>query len=211
MNCDSVRARLPELLYGDLEPEVAATLRQHLEACVTCRGEEATLRQVRRLLDGAPIPEVSVNLAEVYRKASERNDRHFRRWRRAAVLLVGAAAAVVAFAVLPRFELRLDDHQVVLRWASPPADVPAPLPPSHQADPGDRSEASRSTAMDEQVQVLSELLQGQQEEIAQLQTEVVHLRRQVAAAAQRWLTTERDIAALSGSQSIAPKRGNVHE
>jgi hypothetical protein len=63
----------------------------------------------------------------------------------------------------------------------------------------------------EQVQVLSELVSGQREEMARLQDRVDDLQRQLAAGAQRWLTTERDVAALSSTQPTLTQKGNVHD
>jgi len=210
MNCESVRAKLPELLYGDLEPGEAGAVRNHLQSCTGCRRDEAALRHLRRLLEAVPTPAVSVDLGQVYRQAAERQQGSVRRWRRAAVLLFGAAAAVVAFAVLPRFEVRVDGSQLVLRWANPPAaEVPAqPRPSIAQVD---HPEPRSSPQLEEQVQVLNELVQGQREEMAQLQTQIGDLRQQLAAGTQRWLTTERDIAALSNSQLIARKKGEFHD
>ena len=50
MSCSPERAALPALLYSDLEPAAAATLRAHLAACPECRREYAALEQVRGLL-----------------------------------------------------------------------------------------------------------------------------------------------------------------
>jgi hypothetical protein len=47
--------------------------------------------------------------------------------------------------------------------------------------------------------------------MAQLQSQIVYLRQQLAAGTQRWLTTERDIAALSSSQFLARKKGDFHD
>jgi hypothetical protein len=119
----------------------------------------------------------------------------------------------VVFAVMPRFELRLDGHQLVVRWANPPPAEPPALPPVPlaQAPLPDRSEPGPSPQMQEQVQVLSELVQGQREEMARLQAQLSDLQRQVAAGTQRWLTTERDVAALTSSQPIQPRKGDMHE
>src|SRR5260370_37613156 len=107
------------------------------------------MRQVRRLLDAPPSPEVSVNLAQLYHQAAARQQRHLQRWRRAAVLFFGAAAALVALALVPRLEVRLDGHQFVLRWANPPlAEIPAPLAARVHAGQGDRSEPCRSATTD---------------------------------------------------------------
>jgi hypothetical protein len=208
MNCQSVRAKLPELLYGDLKPEEAADVQHHLQSCSGCRHEEAALRQVRRLLDAAPEPQITVNVAGIYRQGAEAQQRRVRRWRRAAVLAFGAAAAVAAIAVLPRFEIRLDGRQLVLRWANPPA-VETPAPALAATSQTERFEPRSSPHLEEQVQVLNELILGQREEMAQLQTELVKLRQQVAAGTQRWLTAERDIAALSSSQLLT--KGDSHD
>jgi anti-sigma factor RsiW len=211
MKCVQVRENLPELFYGDLPPDEAAAVQKHLQACPACRQEEAALRQVRRLLDAVPVPTVLVDLAQLYRRAAERQQRRVRRWRRTAVLCLGAAAAVLLFAVMPRFEVRLENHQLVLRWANPPlVEAPASPPaPVAQASPAVRGEPNAIPQLEEQVQVLAELVHDQREEIAQLRARLGNLGQQVAAGNQRWLTIEGDIAALSGSQRLTRKKGEL--
>ncbi len=133
MNCAEIRPALPALLYGDLPPEQAAAVRDHLVTCETCREEEAGLRQVTGLLNCMPAPPVHVELARVYQEASRRQLLRMRRWRRLALGLSAAAAALLVVLAL-RLELRVDAHQVVLRWGThlenpqPPAVQPAPSP-----------------------------------------------------------------------------------
>jgi anti-sigma factor (TIGR02949 family) len=206
MNCAHVRDQLPALLYGRLAPETATSMRDHLQACPACRREEAALQQVRRLLDEVCTPEVSVDLPRLYREAAAGQWRRTRRWRRAAVVLGAAAAAVAAFAVLPRWAVHIESHQVVLRWAERPSPAPGdPLPAEWHP------ESRLADPTREQVQVLSELVNGQREEFSRLQDRLEDLRRQLAAGTERWLTTERDVAALSSNQLASTKKGAVHE
>ena len=55
-------------------------------------GEQSAFADVRRLLNSAPGPKVEVNLPALYAEAQRRQQKQVRRWRRAAYLLVGAAA-----------------------------------------------------------------------------------------------------------------------
>lgn len=199
MTCSETRDRLALLLYGDLPPDEAARVRDHLRTCPACRAEEAALAQVRHLLAVAPAPRVAVDLAGVYRRAAEQQARRSRRWRRAALVMTAAAVAVLVAAAL-RFEVRVESHQLSLRWAdvaAPPAPAPAPPAP-----------VAKTTAPDakfrEQMQVLGELVHGQEEVIGQLQDQIAELRRQLAANARRWQSTERDVAALASNPIVRP-------
>jgi hypothetical protein len=119
MNCNHVREQLPELLYKALPPAEAAQLTYHLALCSACREEYAALERVRRLLDQVPAPEIPIDLPHLYRQASQHQERRLRRWRRAAVGLIGVAAALLLVVGL-RLEVRLETNQVVLRWGNGP-------------------------------------------------------------------------------------------
>ena len=58
---------------------------------------------------------MTVDLPHLYRAASRARARQLRRWRSAAVVL-GAAAAVLLLIVGMRLEVRVEAHQVTLRW-----------------------------------------------------------------------------------------------
>jgi anti-sigma factor RsiW len=123
--CDKIREALPALLYGDLPPAEETAVRQHLTDCPACRAEHAALRQVRGLLDAAPPPAVKVDLPRLYQEAARRQERQLRHWRRLACVAL-AAAAVLLLVFGLKLEVRLEQHQLVLRWGAPPP-VPAPL------------------------------------------------------------------------------------
>lgn len=205
MNCGQARDRLPDLIYGHLSAQDGQELQAHLGACAACRREETALRQVYGLLASWTPPAIAVDLPALYRQVAEGQRRRARRWRRVAIAL-GAAAAMTMFALMTRFEIRLEKHQVSLRWAdAPAAPAPAPAPgPLVKGAEAERAELPPPFHATEQLEVLGELVQGQQEEIANLQGRLNELQRQVAAGNQRWLTTERDVAALSG-QPISPR------
>jgi anti-sigma factor RsiW len=130
MSCTLARASLPELVYGDLAPELSADLEKHLAACPACRQERAALEQVRQQLDLAPpVPTVAVDLPRLY--AAANRAKPTRRWVRRT--LAGAAvAAVVAFFLLVKLEVRLEGQQLIVRWGAVPETRPRrrPLPRS---------------------------------------------------------------------------------
>jgi anti-sigma factor RsiW len=208
MTCSEIRDRLALLVYGDLPPQETAQVRDHLQACPACRHEEAALRQVRHLLDAVPAPRVSIDLAGLYRQAAAQQTRRTRWWRRTAVAMTGLAATVVLLAVAPHFEVRVEAHQVSLRWADIPAPVaptPTPTPAPHPPVPKAAAPAPAPAAkFGEQMQVVSELIHGHQEELTQLQDQIAELRQQLAASARRWQSTERDVAALSSNPIARP-------
>src|SRR5438067_5047261 len=127
MNCADVRQELPSLVYHDATPEQAERLQAHVAGCRECQREYAALQQMPRLLDLLPAPALSVDLPRLYRGAADRQRRRLRLWRRAAV----AAAAAVLLAFGLRLDIRLETHQVVVRWGNPAPvaeAVPSPAP-----------------------------------------------------------------------------------
>jgi anti-sigma factor RsiW len=208
MNCSDVRARLPALLYGDLGPEEKARLDQHLTACPACRRELAALSQVRRLLEAVPAPAVEVDLPQLYHQLADRQASRARCWQRAAVAL-GGVAALVALALGLHLEVRLEAHQVVLRWGAPPAL------PQVQGPRAAAAEAPLLAAVEEQVQVLSQLIhalesdvQGRdrrhQGELARLRERLEEVRQQ---SLRQWTATKHQLDALDTALFVLPKKG----
>jgi Putative zinc-finger len=199
MNCTDVRAALPALLYEDVSPQEAAALRAHLADCPDCRAEQAALQRLGTLLTTVPAPAIRVDLARLYHEDARREHQRLRRWRRAA-LCSFAAAAVVLLALAVGLELRVDHHQVVLRWGTPPVDFgPLDAPPS-LGKPGQGPAAVNS----EQLRLVTELVHAladdaaardrvNQESLALLQVRLDALQRQ---AQDRWNATERYVSAL---------------
>jgi hypothetical protein len=205
------------LLYGDLTADEAVRVEEHLAACPACRQVSGALAQVRRLLDVVPAPACPaplVDLPRLYREAAERQGRRLRRWRRTALVLGGLAAAVALLAVGLRLEVRMEGHQVVVRWGTPPTVVEAPPPPP-TATPMPERIVGPAPEIEEQVRILGELVQllatdmderdqRHQEELARLQIRLLALQQQ---SAQWRLATERDVDALYVAQFGQPKKG----
>jgi hypothetical protein len=122
MNCADVRDRLPSLLYGDLKAAEAAEVEKHREACPACQREFEVLQSLRRSLDTVPAPIARVDLPRLYAEAARLQQKQTRRWRRAAVALLGAAAVLLLVLGL-KLELRLEAHQLVVRWGAAPETV----------------------------------------------------------------------------------------
>jgi hypothetical protein len=205
MNCADARPLLPGLLHGDLPPDEAARLRAHLAACPACAAERREVHRLALLLDALPAPPVRVDLAGLYREAAARQDVRLRRWRRAALAACAAAAAVVAVVALSRLEVRVEPHQVVLRWGEVPPDAPAPAP---LAPPDERPPAVAypppSAEVEDRLRLIGDLLLAMEAEaersddrrdrdLAALRAEVQELHRQLAVMR---MTTNRDVAAL---------------
>jgi len=77
--------------------------------------------EVRRALDAVPVPRLSpVDVAAIYRAAADAHARSARRWKRVAVGVGALAASFLAFAVLPKIEVRWGDP--------PPVAVVEPKP-----------------------------------------------------------------------------------
>jgi hypothetical protein len=133
MNCAQARELLSGLLYGDLDAAQAAAVEAHRAGCPACGSEYASLEHLRRSLDAVAAPPVApVDLPRLYADAARVQQRQLRRWRRAALALLGAAAVLLAVVGL-RLELRVEAHQLVVRWGAPAetAPQPEPSPPRH--------------------------------------------------------------------------------
>lgn len=199
MNCTDARDRLAGLVYGDLTPPEAAAVEVHLASCAGCRHEYAALRHVRSLLDVVPTRSAAVDMPRLYEQAARVRGRQFRRWRVAA-LAAGAAAAALLLALGLRWELRIDAHQLTLRWGAPPEiAAPVPAPAVVRREPADAAMAA------EDVRLIKDLIhaladdieardQRQQQALQFLQARLTELRLQDQ---QRWTTTARQVAALS--------------
>jgi hypothetical protein len=210
MNCPDVRACLPALAYGDLGPAETARVEEHLARCPECRREWAGLRAVRRLLDAAPAPEVSVDVAAVYRRAAERQARAARRWRRVGCAACVGLAAALAVAVGLRLEVQVGEQQVVLRWGLPPAPPAPPAPPPPAPTP---PRPAAPDATEERLRLLGELVQALAADVRgrddRQQQDIEALRRQVQEVQQqsvrRLEDAQRDLDALYQAQFPAGK------
>jgi hypothetical protein len=208
MTCTEVRTRLPALLYGDLRPDEAEAVRKHVAGCPECRQEQADLERVRRLLDQAPAPPAArVDLPRLLADAAARRARRYRHWRRAAALV--AAAAVILLGVLLKLEVRLEAHQVVLRWGpAPEAPPPWPVPPAPE-----KSAPAEVTAAD--LRLVRELIHALAADVAyrdrQQQQALLRLAARLDGldqqAQERWETTLGFTAALTRIQLDSRNRG----
>ena len=200
MNCANVRQELPSLVYRDATPEQAERLQAHLAGCWQCQREYAALQQVPRLLDLLPAPTLTVDLSRLYRQAAERQQRRLRLWRRAA--LAAAAAVLLAFGL--RLDVRVEAHQLMVRWGSPP-DVAEAVPSPVHSVPVPAANAAKAEPgpdVEDQLRIVSELVQmlakdfdqrdrQRLRELAALRNHLLKLQR---LADERWSATERDIA-----------------
>lgn len=214
MNCTELREQLPELLYGELSPERAAIMQQHLAECAACRAESAAVQRMRRQLDAAPTPKVHVDLPRLYRAASSAQEARTRHWRRLAYTAGGLAAAVF-LAMILRLEIRLDQRQIILAWGQTAAAVPVPERPPRANPPLAAMDGAKLATMENQIHLLDELVhalaldvdtrdQRQRQEIVRLALRLQDWQRQTAS--QR-AATERDLAALYVAQFGPKEKG----
>jgi hypothetical protein len=149
-----------------------------------------------------------VDLSRLYRRAGDEQTRRLGRWRRAALALT-AVAGLLLLAFALRLEVRVEQHQLLLRWGSPrEVTVPAPLPAPPVLAAGVSAE---------ELQLMKDLLhaladdvatreQRQQQAILQLQLRLEALLEQ---SQQHWSATERDVTALYNAQfGFRPKGEN---
>ena len=95
LNCEAARVELPALLYEELTGDVKARIEDHLEACHACRAELETHRQTMRKLDEWALAHSPSRSSTPWPVPSRRRRQGWLR-----PVLVGAAAAVIAFAAL---------------------------------------------------------------------------------------------------------------
>src|SRR5262249_60281157 len=63
---------------------------------------------------------VRVDRAPLSREAARREQQRLRRWRRAALVAGAGLAALLALTIGLNLEVRVEHHQLVLRWGAPP-------------------------------------------------------------------------------------------
>jgi hypothetical protein len=194
MSCADFHELFPGALYGDLAESQEESLRRHLDACPACREEWNRFRDVKSLLDQISVPAsvtTPVNLSRLYFEAGLRKEVQIRRWRRTTLALAGAAAILLVFFTL-NWEIRLEKHQLVLRWGNPPEEPVRPVALAPDPAPVVKPAAPEVSQAD--LQLLKDLIHAlaqdaegrdeqQQAMLLAVQTQVESLRRQTRALA----------------------------
>jgi len=112
MDCDAFRDDLMDVLYGEADPATAHRFQEHQARCAACREEVASLRRVRRDLDGWVLaPRVASRVKPLLRP---------RYLAAAAAVLLSVTGGAL---VLAKGELRYPNGQVAFRVASPAPEV----------------------------------------------------------------------------------------
>jgi hypothetical protein len=205
MNCAEVRARLHTLVYGDLGPAEATQVEKHIATCAACRKERATLQRLQQTLNAPPVPPARVDLSRLYADAARLQLRQTRRWRRAAVALV-AAAAVLLLVIGLKLEVRVASHQLVLRWGTAPESIsPPPAPPATVA------EISPGPISTEEFQLMKDLIHALAADgdtrDRRWQQEVSTLQARLAFLQERSQERDRVVAALYTAHLVPRDKG----
>ncbi|HEV3204625.1 MAG TPA: zf-HC2 domain-containing protein [Gemmataceae bacterium] len=212
MKCTEIRARLLAWQYGELPAAEGAQVEEHLASCAACREQSLVWQELRRKLDAFRQPAVEVDLPRVYQQAVERQERRVRRWRRGALAVIAAAAAVL-LAVALQLEIRVDAAQIVFHWGGPSKVQPQSSEPLAPAMASTQPPVPSVVAEDLQlvkdlIRVLAKEIQTrdrrQQEELLNLQTRFETL---LGRAYDHWAGNERDVAALYAAQFRFQKKG----
>jgi hypothetical protein len=211
MKCEQVREWLAFRGTSDLSPEMESQLALHLEECTPCRAEDACTRRTLALLNQHAVPAVHIDVAQIYRRECDRQRRVSRRWRGAAIAGLAAAAMLLLAIAVPRLEWRLERQQLIVRWGA----VEFADPPIARTPP---PEAQGLEHAKDQVRVLSQLVQGQRDELdaqnarfSRVEDRLNQFQRTLAAGVNRWRSTEQDVAALFGIHMASSKSGDSHE
>ena len=80
MDCRTARKLIPVWMDGELQPDRAEQLSEHLQSCQACREEVAALRSTMQLLDASKEIEPTFALADVRERGGERNRRPLFGW-----------------------------------------------------------------------------------------------------------------------------------
>jgi hypothetical protein len=208
MNCPEVRARLHAFVYGDLGRAEAVQVETHCASCAACRKERAALQGVRQSLDALPASATRVNLSRLYADAATLQQRQLRRWRRAAVALLGAAAVLLLVLGLG-LEFRFDAKQLVVRWGAAPEKVITPPTPTVTSTDGMNSTPTTISA--EEFQLLKDLIHALAADgdtrDRRWQQEVSALQARLTILQERSQQRDRVVAALYTAQFIPRDKG----
>jgi len=99
MNCKTVQTHLSAYLDRELAGDQMLELRAHLNSCKECREEEASVRILKSLLGGLPVPDPSPDFEErlTLSLANARNAQsNTRSFRTSIFLFAGVAAGAMA-------------------------------------------------------------------------------------------------------------------
>jgi hypothetical protein len=214
MNCTEARELLPALLYDNPPSADAEAVRTHLATCAACRGEYAELERLRQALDAVAVPTIAVNVSRVFQDAAALQHRRARRWRRATVALCALAASLLLIVCL-RLELRIDAHQLVIRWSDVPKEQPLVASPAPEPTVIVRQEFVTDPKVEEQLRVLHDTvhaLAGSQETRDARLRQVMGLMQARFETLQlqdtrRWSENDRNFAALYKAVFFPAKRG----
>jgi hypothetical protein len=205
MNCAKVRTHLHALVYGDLGSAEAAQVETHCVSCAACRKERAALQRLRQSLNTLPAPTTHVDLSRLYADAAGLQQRQLRRWRRAAVALLGAAAVLLLLLGL-RLEIRVDAGQLVVRWGAAPEKAFTPLPPINND-----VVSAPTTINTEEFQLMKDLIHALAADgdtrDRRWQQEVTTLQARLALLQERSQQRDRVVAALYSAQFIPRDKG----
>jgi hypothetical protein len=156
-------------------------------------------------LDAPPAPAVRVDTARIYADAAQIQQRHMRRWRSAAVALLGAAAVLVLVLGL-KLEVRFEAQQLVVRWGS----APAPVSSAPQLPAMDTT-ASPSTINAEEFQLMKDLIRALAADSdtrdRRWQQEVSALQARLAFLQERSQERDRVVAALYTAHLVPRDKG----
>jgi hypothetical protein len=159
-----------------------------------------------------------VRLPQLYAALHRRSQRRARRWRWAALFALATAAGLAFLALSMRLEMRVEQHQLVVRWGTVPAEPPPALPTERETDvlpPGEAGDLRAGPDMAEQVALLSQIVrtlvrdgqnqeQQRKDEIARLQARLDDLQRRTD---HRLTDAEKDLRTLYKAQFVLREKG----
>jgi hypothetical protein len=157
MDCTRCRSRLPDLLHGELEPDVEVAMEHHLGSCPSCRDARAELQRTLEMLEAwGPVEssgDLTLRLSLAMREARSVG------WRRRLLPWAAGLAAGLALAagvLLVGAEVQLSGGRLVVAFGR--SDMGTPLQAEQPTVSRLRAEVSRDRRL------TLEALEGQLQE-----------------------------------------------
>jgi hypothetical protein len=145
-------------------------------------------------------------MRRLYAEVHATAERRLRRWKWAASFIVAAAAGLAFLVLATRTELRVEGHQLVLRWGTPPsiAEESPQLRPEAPAVALEQADQRSDRSVEDQIRVLSKIVHTMardsssrgddfERDLEALQRRLIDLQRQID---RRFFDTEKDLRTL---------------
>lgn len=150
MDCSGFQAELPDLIYGELDPEVRPAVEAHLSSCSECAGLTDELRQVKGSLPRVDLPprlgaRIQVAARDVLLEERPPAPLRGGPLHLTAAAVLGLTLVIVGFGLGVAWE-RTDEEASSSGLLLPAPDRPPSTPDPGPGDPPERPDPGQATA-----------------------------------------------------------------